>query len=285
VRGSGYRPRIFMLKSIHRLLRSRILALAAIGLFISIPIASPTQLITGAGQGHAQAWVAQASAGLDSRIVDALRQIVGPDRRLLALRGYLRAHDSLAQRWSWSQEQIAEYPSTPEGKAAAAEIEAVGAAFAAANPGFSLHVNRNLRSLEVQIAHWNTNESVGKSASDLITALEQRYAADAPAPSADQLRAALEQWKPDADIALAVPGLSPHGQGRAFDFQIARGGRIIAGAELASAIRQWDAPGWTDKLHSAVSNAGPHFAGPLVSPYEPWHYSYASRATGSDQPP
>ena len=191
----------------------------------------------------------------------------------------------MAERWSWSQERIFDYPSTAEGKAAAAEIGAVSAAFAAANPGFSLHVNRNIRSLEVQIAHWNVNESVGKAAGDLVAALERRFAADAPTPSPDQLRAALKQWKPEVDVALAAPGLSAHGQGRAFDFQVEREGQIIVGVDLASATRQWDAAGWTEKLRSAVNKAGPHFAGPLESPYEPWHYAYAPPATSSDKTP
>jgi hypothetical protein len=251
------------------LLTPRILVLAATAFCISIPVASPTQLIAGASQTQAQVWAAQASAGIDSRVIDTLRQIMSPDRRLLALRSYLRAHDSLVERWSWSREQISDYPSTPEGKAAAAEIDAVSAAFATANPGFSLRVNRNLRSLEEQIAHWNANESVGKAAGDLVAELERRFAVDALTPSPNQLQAALQQWKPDANVALAAPGLSPHGQGRAFDFQVERRGQIIAGADLASAIRQWDAPGWTEKLRSAVSKAGPHFAGPLESPYEP----------------
>ena len=259
--------------------------LAAGAFCTSIPVTSPAQPIAGADPTHAQVWIAQASAGLDSRVIDTLRQIVSPDRRLLALRGYLRANDSLAERWSWSQERISDYPSTPEGTAAAAEIEAVSAAFAAANPGFSLHVNRNVRSLEVQIAHWNANESVGKAAGDLVAALDRRFAVDAATPSPDQLRAALTQWKLDVDVALAAPGLSPHGRGRAFDFQVEREGRIIAGADLASAIRQWDAAGWTEKLHSAVFKAGPHFTGPLESPYEPWHYSYAPPTTSSDKTP
>jgi hypothetical protein len=74
--------------------------------------------------------------------------------------------------------------------------------------------------------------------------------------------------------ALAAPGLSAHGQGRAFDFQIEHNGQVVAGTEAASARQRWDAPGWTQKLHQAMSKAGPHFTGPLVSPYEPWHYAY-----------
>jgi len=112
-----------------------------------------------------------------------------------------------------------------------------------------------------------------------------RICVDAAAPSPDQLRAALKQWNPDVPVALAAPGLSPHGQGRAFDFQVERDGQVIAGAAMASATRQWDAAGWTQKLHAAVIKAGPHFAGPLDSPYEPWHYSYAPKTTTPNEAP
>jgi len=80
--------------------------------------------IAGASQTQAEAWAAQASAGLESRVIEALRQISSPDRRLLALHSYLRANGFLAERWSWSQQQISAYPTTPDGKAAAAEVDA-----------------------------------------------------------------------------------------------------------------------------------------------------------------
>ncbi len=181
----------------------------------------------------------------------------------------------MTERWSWSQEKLSRYPMTPEGKAATADIDAVVAAFTAANPGFTLHVNRKLRSLEVQIAHWNKDESVGTAAGELVAALEQRFIGVVSKPGTDQLRSALMEWKPNVAIALAAPGLSPHGQGRAYDFQVERGGQVIAGVDVSLASLQWDAAGWTQKLRAAVSAAGDHFSGPLASPYEPWHYAYA----------
>jgi hypothetical protein len=226
-----------------------------------------------ANSAQEQAWVVTASAGLDPRAVDTLQQIVGPDRRLLALRAYLRAGDSLSGRWSWSQESLSAYAATPEGKAASADIDAVAAAFAAANPGFTLAVNRQPRSLELQIAHWNQNQSVAKVAAGLAATLSQRFSAD-PAPGAAELQHALMDWRPAVAAALAAPGLSAHGQGRAFDFQVEHSGQVIAGTESASARQRWDAPGWTQKLHRAMGIAGPHFTGPLASPYEPWHYAY-----------
>jgi hypothetical protein len=219
-------------------------------------------------------WLEQASADLDARAVAALRQISAVDRRLLALRAYLRAGTTLAQRWSWTQDQISAYPSTPEGMAAAADVDAVVAAFAVENPAFTLRVNRLPRSLELQIAHWNDNRSVGNTAAALVGALDRQFAAAAD-PDAPQVRSALMNWTPDAAATLAAPGLSAHGQGRAFDFQVERDGRVIAGLEAASARRLWDEAGWTLRLRAAVSRAGNRFSGPLAIPYEPWHYRYA----------
>jgi hypothetical protein len=93
-------------------------------------------------------------------------------------------------------------------------------------------------------------------------------------PSAAPLRARLMAWSPPSAAPLAAPGLSAHGQGRAFDFQIEHEGRPVAEFDAASARRQWDAAGWTRKLHAAVVASGKPFSGPLESPYEPWHYAY-----------
>ena len=227
-----------------------------------------------ASEAQRQTWVQQASADLPARAVATLQRIAGADRRLLAARAYLRAGSTLDQRWSWSQQQLDAYPSTPEAKAAAADIDAVIAAFAAANPGFTLGVNRLPRSLELQIAHWNENRSVGITAAALAAALERQFAASGGAPDAATVRGALMQWQPPLAATLAAPGLSAHGQARAFDFQVQRDGKVIAGLDAAAARTQWDAAGWTQKLHAAVERAGNRFAGPLPSPYEPWHYAW-----------
>jgi hypothetical protein len=221
-----------------------------------------------------QAWVEEASAALDGHATEALAQIEGADRRLLAVRAYLRAGGTLPQRWSWSAQRLADYASTPEGRAANTDIDAVDAAFAAANPGFSLEVNRQPRSLELQLAHWNQNASVKAVATSLIESLEKRFDGSARNPTADELRAALIAWTPAVAATLAAPGLSAHGQGRAFDFQVLHEGRVIAGLDAAAAGRQWDAAGWTQKLHQAMTAARGRFTGPLQSPYEPWHYAY-----------
>lgn len=229
------------------------------------------------------AWIGAAADGLDARALATLQRIDGTDRQLLALRAYLRAGDGLAARWSWSEEQIAAYPTTPEGRAAAADIDAVSAAFATANPGFTLTVNRMPRSLERQLEHWNTNPSVARTAASLAAALTQQFGVG-PQIDANALRQALLQWVPDVAAALAAPGLSAHGQGRAFDFEVLQGDRVVAGLDTASAHRQWDGAGWTDRLRQAVTRSGAHFEGPLSSPYEPWHYAYTPTVSSASAP-
>jgi hypothetical protein len=227
----------------------------------------------GASESRHRHWVDTASAGLDAPVVDTLHRIRGAERQLLALRAYLRAGDSLAARWSWSQDQLTRYPTSAEGMAAAADIDAVVAAFGKANPGYDLQVNRQPRSLEVQLAHWNDNASVAAVAATLTEYLERRLARTS-SPSTAELRDALMQWTPESAAALAAPGLSAHGQGRAFDFAVARNGQVVAGLEAASAHQRWDEAGWTRKLQAAVAASGKPFVGPLQSPYEPWHYAY-----------
>jgi hypothetical protein len=256
----------------------RLVALAVLlGTYVArLPQVAAADSADGVDTQGRQAWVIQASADLDPRAVAALQQITGAERRLLALRAYLRAGTSLAERWTWSQEQLSAYASTAEGKAAAVDLNAVITVFDSANPGFTLRVNRMPRSLAVQLAHWNENRSVGIAATALATALDRQFAG-AVAPGARALRDAMMNWTPVIAATLAAPGLSAHGQARAFDFQIEHDGKVIAGIDAASAHRQWDQPGWTGKLHAAVGAAGNRFTGPLSTPYEPWHYAYMSQ--------
>lgn len=219
-----------------------------------------------------QHWISRAEQGLYLPAQQTLTQIPDDERRLLALRAYLRAGDALAARWSWSAERIAGYPDSTEGRAAMAELDAVAAAFARDNPGYQLRVNRQPRSLELQLQRWNANASVAATAHALAASLRQRWGERTPDAAA--LRQSLTQWVPPRAAALAAPGLSAHGQARAFDFQIAHAGRIIAADDYASAHQRWDLGGWTRRLHLAVSQAGPHLSGPLAIPYEPWHYAY-----------
>lgn len=212
---------------------------------------------------------------LDARAV--LPSIDNAPRRLLAVRGYLRAGEKLATRWSWSAQQIAIYETTDEYRELLAEVEHVQARFESGNPGYSLYANTQTRSLDLQLQRWNENTSVGAIARVLHQAVGDElraggYPQHANAAAAQKLAEFVRSWRPPRAIPLAAPGLSLHGQSRAIDFQVVKGDAVIAGTKIADVARVWERQGWARKLNAAV--AGSRFAGPLQSPNEPWHYEY-----------
>ncbi len=223
------------------------------------------------------------AAEQDPRVVSALARIEGTDRRLLALRNYLRAGNGLAERWSWTAAQIAAFAQSPENRAIQAEINKVRQAFVAANPGYQLWVNPEVRSLDTQLSTWNRNDSVARAAAGLLSAFSKwrRSAVVMAMPPPARQRAAtkfLREFVPSPTPTLAAPGLSPHGQMRAIDFHIKKGDRTVAGPRSASIASDWDGAGWAKKLETAVRAGSTRFTGPLEIPREPWHYTYRSAA-------
>jgi len=220
------------------------------------------------------------AAEQDPRVADALGRIDGTGRRLLALRSYVRGRAHLADRWSCTTEQIAAYEGSPEHGELQQEIERVREAFVRENPGFELWVNPQVRSLDIQIEHWNTNESVAASSVNLLAAASEVVASPAfpaaqPASAAKALESFLASFVPVPTPTIAAPGLSPHGQMRAIDFQVHQGEQIIAGPRTSTIDTDWDGAGWSAKLDAAVRATGQRFVGPLTSPREPWHYTYS----------
>ena len=211
----------------------------------------------------------------------ALPRIDEVPRRLLAVRGYLRAGEQLTARWSWSGEEIRAYEASQEYRDLLAEIVAVRSRFEAQNPGYSLYANTATRSLDVQLQRWNSNRSVGVIAGRLQDAAASELAHDAYPPHPDakatvRFAGFLRAWRPvPAAAPLAAPGLSLHGRSRAIDFQVTHGERIIAPTEVAKVRSVWEQQGWSDKLAAVMRDT--HFVGPLRSPDEPWHYEYAPR--------
>ena len=94
--------------------------------------------------------------------------------------------------------------------------------------------------------------------------------------SINRFRAFMQRYEFDDERVptVATPGLSKHGQLRAFDFKIMKGRRLIAGASSATISSRWDGAGWTAKLREVIVRVSDHFDGPLDNPYEPWHYNY-----------
>ena len=240
------------------------------------PEASPGPSDTVEAGGKVESYARALTAGLPPEQREALGRLKGDARRLLALRGYLRAGSGVASRWAWSRERIESYEKSPEYEAARGEIEKVRREFEGANPGYTLRVNTQVRSLDEQLQKWNENDSVARAGEELLQRVREELAApsytEAPTAADVQrferfLRGATTRSTP----TLAVPGLSPHGQSRAFDFQVMRGSQLIAGPSGAGA---WDSEGWTEKVREAVTRASTKFTGPLASPREPWHYDY-----------
>jgi len=216
---------------------------------------------------------------LDIRAAEALDRIDGLGPQLLAARAYLRGAARLADRWSWTQVQIDAYEGSPQQAALSAEIARVRQVFEAGNPGYTLFVNPQVRSLDIQLRRWNENRTVAEAGDHLLEALRGIVGIDGfPAPGTDEARtrfsAALTAHRPEPTPALAAPGLSPHGQMHAVDFQVRRGSLTVAGPSAAQVQDVWLGQGWRDRLEEAVRAAGSKFRGPLQNPDEPWHYDY-----------
>lgn len=242
------------------------------------PEGSPSPAPNASAADKLEAYMKAAAADLAPEEREALARIPEEARRLPALRGYLRAGADAMSRWAWSRERIESYEKSAEYAAALAEVEKVTREFETRNPGYSLRVNTKVRSLDEQLSKWNEAESV-KSAGEELSArarveVEGPAYAPAAAGAADVrrfesfMRGAATRVTP----TLAVPGLSPHGQSRAFDFQVVRGSQLVAGT--SGSDEAWDKAGWTQKLQDAVRGSSAKFGGPLESPREPWHYDY-----------
>jgi hypothetical protein len=238
---------------------------------------APLQAVWSSSEDALDEYLQHIAASLPEKTAAALKEIDGTPRRLLAARAYLRAGKELRSRWSWSTEEIQAHTRSPEYRALLDATEQVRKRFEAQNPGYTLYANTEARSLEVQIVRFNTNKSVGRAAASLhkqALAEIAKPAYDSPdrADSVEQFKRFLKAWRPSPAAALAAPGISRHGQLRAIDFQIMKDGAIVAPTDTATVKRNWDAPGWTEKLR--VATEGSAFQGPLQSPYEPWHYEY-----------
>ena len=205
---------------------------------------------------------------------EALAQIPDKGRKLLALRSYVRAGAALAERWSWTDAEIKAFEGSPAQKALLAEVDAVKAHFRYANPGRELYVHGTTRSLDEQIAKWNSNESVGAAAAEMQAAFAAAFGEAGAVPDPKKLAQWLRGYQPAKRPNLAAPGMTLHGRASAIDFQVMLDGRIHAGANGKQVESVWRAEGWDQKLKASITAAGPSFVGPLANPDEPWHYDY-----------
>ncbi len=251
----------------------------ALTLLLAVPALPPEPPRASIDADAVVAHLAGLQAALDPRAARALARIEGTGRQLLAARSYLRAGPGLAERWSWSDAEIAAWQDSQARSALDAGVARVRAAFESANPGYTLHVNPEVRSLELQLERWNTNPTIASASSALAEAAALAVQSQGfPAPGTPLAQAAfgdfLRAFAPSPTPPLAAPGLSAHGQMRAVDFVVKQGDRIVAGASTADIPALWTGQGWAERLNAAVLASGAPFAGPLRIPDEPWHYDY-----------
>lgn len=219
------------------------------------------------------------AAGLDPRAASALESIDGTGRRLLAARAYLRAEARLDGRWSWSAAEAAAFQESSGKRALDAAIARVRCRFEADNPGHTLWVNPEFRSLDVQLARWNENETIARAGENLLSAVRRALAGSTSTGAGNSadvvaLRNFLLAHQPSPVPTLAAPGLSPHGRLHAIDFQVESSGSIVAGTDTESIATEWIAAGWKARLQSAIAASDAGFQGPLAVPDEPWHYEF-----------
>lgn len=243
---------------------------------------------SGAGQNERRTstllndYVAYVIPELPEHVRSTLDRIPDFSRRMLALSYYIRRWVELENGWSWTADEVAEFKLGEEYARMLVEIEKVKREFAERNPGYSLAVNVQARSLESQIRKWNTVASVRRAAGDFIDSCSRLFADTLLFPtspdslSVDRFHEFLQTYGPlEGRVpTVAVPGLSKHGQLRAFDFKVKKGRRMIAGASSRTIQSRWERPGWTDRLREAIFAVSDRFEGPLDVPYEPWHYNY-----------
>jgi len=246
-----------------------------IGLLAAVAFATPA-----VGANDLAAYLTAVSSQLDPRAAETIVRLEGSGRQLLAARAYLRSAEVLSGRWSWSKQQIDDYQGSPAQALLNAEVDRVRLEFELENPGFTLFVNPQVRSLDLQIEHWNSNASVAEAAEELLVSatafLESGAIAEANTPVGDDAFANfLLAHTPVPAPTIAAPGLSPHGQMRAVDFHVETAGNTVAGPDTQTIESVWVAAGWRDKLSAAVIASGAEFVGPLEKPDEPWHYSYS----------
>jgi hypothetical protein len=216
---------------------------------------------------------------LDARLQRAIGRIRAGERRYLAIRGYVRREHKVYTHWSWTAREAAAFRRTAEYREMLDSIGAIRRRFAERNPGYRLGVVTDIRTLESQLRKWNTVASIAVAGREMLdTALA--VLADTSWPdvpdeaSTLRFRSFLNGYELVNTPTVAVPGFSDHGQLRAFDFTILKGSKTVAGTTTATIPEKWDGPGWSCRLNDAICAFTDQFAGPLVEPYEPWHYTW-----------
>src|SRR4051794_41270793 len=107
-----------------------------------------------------KAYADQIETGLESRIQGALNDMPSLDRRVLAIRGYLRypslGRGTIDANWAWSNEDMEEFKKTNDFTRMKRAVADVKATFASQNAGYTLGVDPDkTRTLKQQVDYWN----------------------------------------------------------------------------------------------------------------------------------
>lgn len=207
--------------------------------------------------------------------------------KLLALRRYLRVGGGvLVANWPWTTD---EQNTTFRGVIADLRKAAkqVKATFEKANPGLTLRYTE-ARDLDRQCQLWVENLSVKEAGGRLLeeTSRELTGSTYIPNPgpeAAERFRRWLKTRLVNPEPTNAAPGLSDHGKMQAVDFYVMEGKKKLASIRSATIEREWHATGFATKLKAAT--AGTCLDGPLMTPYEPWHYSVLAGGPRPNPPP
>ena len=158
--------------------------------------------------------------------------------QLLALRSYLRAGAALAQRWSWTDRQIEAFAGSQHEQELSAAIQAVRGEFERDNPGYTLSVNPQVRTLDRQLQAWNANDSVAAAGREFEAAASRAIQSSIGSRQAGITPQAFARFvmdhQPQPLPTLAAPGLSRHGQMYAVDFHVSRGEATVADTDSAT---------------------------------------------------
>lgn len=243
----------------------------------------------------------QGSVGIWALALKRYSQVMGDSDA-----GYLE----FRKKWAWDDEKVADILASESGTQMRDHIDAVALNFReqdTSSAEYTLGTGSLRRSLNTQINLYKSNWSVLKFAPALLTKLTKelqdgRYPDPPDAANAKKFYRFLRKTKLDkvrkneesawkTSPTNAAPGLSDHGRLSAVDFVIKRRGNAHLGAD-SSQIPLWrrsvrGATSFAARLKNAIEELNLRspaavFDGPLVSPDEPWHYTYLPIKTTED---
>ena len=179
--------------------------------------------------------------------------------------------------WSWTAHQAIAYGRTTRHRETMEELRRLRRVFAELHPGYTLVFDTGPRPIAVQLRYWNREPSVLAAARELQDSAAgwlgvELYPASPDSAALLRFLDRVETYQPIHRPTVAVPGLSLHGQLRAFDFAVMHEDRVVATTSSKTIDAVWKAGGWADRLRTAVQQSGARLSGPMVTPPEPWHY-------------